>query len=261
MNQDDNNQRIDDYLLGRMKSGERSAFERSIDQDESLAEDIAASRMALDALELAEDQALKVRLQQLEAKLSGSSAPAATSTPAAPESATVVALPGRSRGRWLGVAAALLLMLLAGWFVVNGIGNRPEQLAMTYFEPFPNYATTNVRGDQTEDATMAAFNAYDAADFARAVELFRSLEATDVNRFYLAQSLFAAKEFTAAAPLFSDLAARADFALAPEAVYYAALTDLARGQTTEATKSLETISADPDHPFREQAAALLAELN
>ena len=266
MDKDKRQDRIDDFLLDRLPPGDRSAFEEELLADPDLGEATNATRSALAAVELAEDRALKARLQQLEATLATAADPASANatTPAArpaPE-AKVVQLKNRSHRRWLlAYAAALLLALCAGYFLFNQQADGPEQLARAYFEPFDNYAVGTLRGDDAaETAEAAAYAAYDAADYPRAETLLRGLPATPPNRFYLGQSLLAQGKYPAAADLFNQLRAETDFPLAPEAAYYAALAELGTGDTTAARTLLEDVNSDAGHPFHDAAGRLLAEL-
>ena len=255
--------RIDDFLLDRFDEAELAAFEKELATSEGLESEVRATRLAIDAIELAEDRAIKARLQRLEAGLSGQQAPAEKTLKAAPleqpaPGARVVQMKQRGNvRRLLAYAAALLLALFAGWYVLNGSQPNPQQLAMDYFEPFDNLATNSVRGDEGPTAEGEAYAAYDDGDYALAADRLTELPASPTNRFYLGQSLLAQEKFSAARDIFRALRNEADFALAPEATYFAALSELGSGNAAAARELLTTVAATAGHPFRAQATELL----
>ena len=273
MSNDDKQQRIDDYLLGRADEAARREFEEEVTRDAELSEGLADTELAMDAIEYAEDAALKARLQNLEASLGGrTEADVPQAPPVSAESTAVVrempaphttkagVRPRRNLRRLYGIAAAVLVLLLAGWFVLQPRGyNSPEALAMATFEPYENITPGGVRGGEADPAT-AAFAAYDAGDYATAATALRALPPTAVNRFYLGQSLLATGDYAAAAVQFADVR-MADFGLTLEAEYYLAVARLGEGKTGPARDLLKKIAGESSHPLTEKAQSLLAEVD
>ncbi|MEM1358368.1 MAG: hypothetical protein AAGF89_09225 [Bacteroidota bacterium] len=261
MSSDNKQNRIDDYLLNRASAQGRREFEEEVSRNAELSNDLADTELALAAIELAEDRALKARLQQLEESISSkktSAAPAA----GAPQEAKVTKLkPRLSRNRWLAIAASLLLLLAVGWWAlqpVNG-GNSGAQLAMANFEPYPNIAYQLERGSPNNSPEEAAFLAYEAGDFQAASAAFLDLPASSVGKFYLGQSYLAIEEFAAAEAQFVTLAA-SEFNLAPESSYYLALARLGQGKVSAAKEDLEAIVKNENHPSYTKAKALLEKI-
>ena len=259
--------RVDDYLLGRLGADAAREFDEEVSRNPDLSKALGDTETARAALELAEDRALKARLQALEQRLSAQPSPEQQPDAAERPQPKVVQLPARRPGvrRWLTYAAALLLLLAAGWWVTQAGSPDYRQLAMEHFEPFDNLTGGTVRGEDGPSAAAAtAYAAYDAGDYAEAARLIGALPASDVNAFYLGQSQLALGDFAAAGGLFRTLSQRADFALAPEAAYYAALSELALTDEDNGTEgpvfTLRAIAADLDHPMRAEAQALLRRL-
>lgn len=92
--------------------------------------------------------------------------------------------------RMLTVAASLILMVSVSYFVLNGSGQpTPRDVFTEHYKPYTNL-NGQVRGEAIDDVSMsaAAYNAYDAGNFALAVENFEALvevEKTAENYFYM----------------------------------------------------------------------------
>jgi hypothetical protein len=264
MSKDDRQERIDDYLLGRTDANRRRELEEEISRNADLSEQLADTELAMAAIELAEDQALKARLQDLESTLRSGESGATTAAPQ-PESisgkAKVVSLQRSNSLRFLyGIAAAVVFLLAAGWFILQPTGyESPAALAMASYVPYENITAGTVRGGDSDPAA-AAFVAYDAGRFAEAAEAFSNLPPTAVNKFYLAQSLLGSEQFSAAAAQFTDLT-KVEFGLQQESSYYLALARLGEGETEQAKQLLTEISQTNNHPMKAQASTLLAEID
>lgn len=266
MTNDEQQKRIDDYLLGRSDADARREMDEEISRNAELSAAVGDTELALAAIELAEDQALKARLQNLESRLRGEAAPVAAESTAVvrplatPGTKKAGVQPRRNLRRLYAIAAAVLVLLLAGWFVLQPRGyDSPETLAAATFKPYRNITTGNVRGGEN-DTERAAYDAYDAGDYPTAVSLFEQLPETDTHQFYYGQSLLGNENFAAAARRFDRLRNR-DFGLAEESAYYLALARLGQRKTADARQLLETISATSGHAMQQPAAALLAEVN
>lgn len=90
----------------------------------------------------------------------------------------------------LTVAASLILMVSVSYFVLNGNGQpTPKDVFTEYYKPYNNL-NGQVRGEarDTESMSAAAYNAYDAGNYALAVKNFEALvevEKTAENYFYM----------------------------------------------------------------------------
>ena len=255
MNPDDQQDRIDDYLSGRLADPE--SFERELAANPQLQSDMEATRLALDAIHLGETQRLKERLRKLEAGRAPATAP--------PQEAKVVPIDRKRSRSWLPLAAAAsVLLLVAAFFLLRPAGDNPAVLAMAAYEPYPNIALPITKGGSPEADRATAYIAYEQGDFVAAEQAFRDYASApaerDADRFYLAQSLLAQEKFAAAAPLFEELAGQTEFNLHEESAYYGALARLGLGERDRAARLLEDITADANHPNYSEAVNLLEEL-
>lgn len=269
MDKDKRQDRIDDYLLGQGSPESRREFEEETSRNEDLSRELGDTELAMAAIEMAEDQALKARLQALEQQLSTETRGTAVAPPLTAVAAKrlpetkVVEMRSRRKGpfKLLAYAAALLLMLAVGWWALaQPEGFDAQQLAMDSFTPYKNIATGTVRGEGDDTAEAIAFAAYDAGNYAEAANKFSTLSGSNVHQFYLAQSLLAQEKFADAADIFTKLSTVKDFALAPESSYFAALSRLGLGQKAAAQQALEAIVATPKHLMLAEAKALLAKM-
>ncbi|TXF89400.1 hypothetical protein FUA23_10565 [Neolewinella aurantiaca] len=264
MDKDKLQDRIDGYLSGKGSPEARREFEEEISRDEDLSRELDDTKLAVAALELAEDRALKSRLQDLEARLAHEGAPntevSGVSTPK-PE-AKVIGM-NRRKGwlRLVAYAAALLLLLAAGWWAIaQPAGFDAQQLAMDSFTPYQNIVTGTVRGDNDSSAEAAAFAEYDAGNYVAAAEQLSALPASAKYDFYLGQSLLAQQKYAEAQAVFSSVMGDPDFPLAQEAAYYNALARLGTGAADEARNALVEISDTDGHPMQDEAKALLTKM-
>ncbi len=252
MNTENQQDRIDDYLRGR--ASDPAAFERELQENPQLTEDMNATRLALDALHVAEDAHLKDRLRRLEVGLATAPAP----------SARVVPLHPRPRRQWLNyAAAAALLLFVAGYFMLRPVPTDNALAALDGVEPFPNLSYVITKGGSgTAPNRAAAYTAYESGNYPEAEAAFYALGDEDpVDRFYLAQSLLAQDKYGPARDLFRELATATDFNLTQESAYYEAVAQLGLGDRAGATGTLAGIAAQNDHPMQAEAATLLAELD
>ncbi|NJB86925.1 TolA-binding protein [Lewinella marina] len=251
MNHDEQQERIDDYLRGRLPTPQ--VFERDLQAHPQLQSEMEATRLALDAIDISEHQRLKSRLQRLEAERA----------PVEGAGARVIPIHRRKHRRLLTyVAATALLLFLAGYFILAPDGTESALLAARTVEPYENIAYPITKsGEATDDARAVAYVAYESGDYARAAEAFRGLsDAEPADRFYLAQSLLAEGSFDEAATHFGALASRNDFNLAPESAFYRAVARLGTGEVVDAKAELSRIADTPGHPFRGEAERLLNNL-
>lgn len=255
-------ERIDDYLLGKGSAEQRRELEEEISRNPELSAQLAETELALAAIEVHEDAALKARLQQLEKKITNlAEAPElGTEAPAANAKVVKMKAVSRSRRTWMAYAASLLLLIAAGWWLIQMNNSAtPEQMAMANFEPYRNIAYTFERGSNDETLEADAYRAYEAGEFAAAAKTLQELPPSAAHSFYLGQSLLAQGKYAEAAPIFSEIS-KSTFGLNKESEYFLALAKVGMGQLEAARADLEKIIAVADHPSLTEAKALLSDL-
>ena len=252
MNPEDQQDRIDAYLSGRLADAE--SFEREMEANPQLKSDMEATRMALDAIHISETTRLKDRLRQLESGMR-------TEQREAPQ-AKVVSIKRAGRRSWTTYAAAAAVALLfAAFFLLRPGAQNDAALAMASFEPYDNIAFTITKGGTDEADRATAYIAYESGDYPAAEQAFEALPAPgNADRFYLAQSLLAQEKFADAVTILDELAGQNGFNLHEESEYYAALARLGLGERDRARLALERISTDANHASYSDAVNLLEEL-
>ena len=251
MNPEDQQDRIDAYLSGRLADAE--SFEREMEAIPQLKSDMEATRMALDAIHISETTRLKDRLRELEAGMH---------TERQAPQAKVVPIKRERRRSWTTYAAAAAIALLfAAFFLLRPGAQNDAVLAMAAFEPYDNIAFAITKGGSDEADRATAYIAYERKEYAAAEQAFQALPSpNNADRFYLAQSLLAQEKFTEAVALLDQLAELDDFNLHEESEYYAALARLGLGERERARLALERITTDANHASYSDAVNLLEEL-
>ena len=265
MSPEDQQTRVDNYLLGGGSATERREFEAEAARDAELGRRLADTRTALDAIELFEDDRLKQRLIGVESARGEHLDEQAPAPEAATPTAKVVTMKPlkRSRRTLLAYAASLLLLLAAGWWLIQITSTpSPTELATASFEPYQNIAYSFERSNGDDTTEAAAYRNYESREFAEAERLFRELTATPVRTFYLGQSILAQHKYAAAKEVFAELAQLDPeaFALVGESQYALGVSQLGL-KDIEAAKVALRQAADAQNNDRGEAArALLREL-
>ena len=268
MSPEDQQVRIDNYLLGLGTPEERREFEEELSRDPGLGEQLAGTRLAMDAIELFEDDRLKSHLQTLEAGLAGTQPPA-EATPSAPvpgPEAKVIPLAPlkRSRRTLLAYAASLLLLLLAGWWLFQQSSTTtPAQLAVASFEPYDNITPGPVRSSGDDTTEAAAYRNYDLGNYDQAIQLFSALPPTHPRSFYLGQSLLAQKRYAEAESVFTPLSQLSvdEFSLMGESTYALGISQLGLNEVEAARATLRKAATVPGNRLAGEARALLEKLD
>lgn len=258
MSNDSQQDRIDNYLLGLGTPEERKEFSEEISRNPEISAQVAETELAMAAIEIHEDSAMKARLQQLEASLKASDTTPATNIASKQEAKVVEMKPVKRSGRsWLAIAASVLLLLAVGWYVLQmNAGGSPAQIAMANFEPYDNIAQPFERGSTEESLQADAYRAYEAGDYATAERGFAALPDDGKRPFYLGQSLLAQEKFAEAEAVFLRLVT-SDSPFRQESEYYLALAQLAQGDTAAAKAKLTNIVSDEQHLSYTEARKLL----
>jgi len=254
-------QKADDKLLGRLQ--DEQAFAEELANDPDLAEILADTEMALEAIEAAEDQALKARLQKLEGTLAkqqkGSPLKVVRDVE---EGAKVVPLrPSFIRKNWAATAAAIAIVLSAGYFLLMPSDTMDaSDLFAANFEPYPNIAVALTRSSEASTPDEIAFAAYENGEYERAATLISALGEETKYAFYTAQAYLAQEDYSQAQALLVPIANTPADPLHEEAAWYLALANLGMGDTATAKSKLNTIAQLKGHAYQDEAIALLKEL-
>lgn len=163
----DKDSKIDQYLMGQMTGEELEAFEREIQADPGLAQEVETQKQAVQLLEISRDSKMKANLRAIHQSAIGS--------------AKVVPIKRRKIFRFaLGGVAAILLLYTFYFFFFNT--PNPERLFSDHFAPYP--ISFSVRDANTDPKASEAAIAYKNGDYKTALGLFQVLESQSQNTAY-----------------------------------------------------------------------------
>ena len=236
------------YLDAQLSPEEQADFERRLQTDPDFAETTAFHKQLYAALKNKEADRLKGLLRAAEAVRP-------------PD-----ALPRRDmRWIWPAVAAAAVLVCFCIWFLRPSHSAGTDQaLFAQYFHPYENTYFVVSRDEAPKRPEAAAFQAYEAHDYAAAAARFAALrddQKTPEILFFQANALLSNGQAAAAKMLLVPLAGgQREWPFAAASQWYLALTCLQLGQSKEAKQWLQRIAAEAGHFKKQEAGALLKEM-
>ncbi|MEL7534711.1 MAG: hypothetical protein AAFN10_25615 [Bacteroidota bacterium] len=240
------NQRIEQYLAGKLSPEELAAFEKELDMNEDLKNaitlEIATRTGAFAAGIKDQKEQLHARFYELKS-----------------EEAKIV--PARRRMLYAGAIAAAIVLLVSFFvFVPRTPSSGPELFAANYERPLASV----MRGEDGMEAYKAAQIAYAEGDFAKAVIHYEAalqnalLPSMDEARFYLAIAQMELGQNEAASQNFKQLSDSSDYR--QMGAWYDALLSLKTEQLEEAKAKLAAIAQSQGNFYQSQAQKLLSEL-
>lgn len=240
------NQRIEQYLAGKLSPEELAAFENELAMNEdlkkSLTLEIATRTGAFAAGIKDQKEQLHARFYELKS-----------------EEAKIV--PARRRMLYAGAIAAAIVLLVSFFvFVPRTPSSGPELFAANYERPLASV----MRGEDGFEAYKAAQIAYAEGDFAKAATQYETalqnalFPAKDEARFYLAIAQMELDQNEAAANNFQQLSDSPDYS--QMGAWYDALLSLKLAQIDEAKVKLNAIAQSQGHFYQSAAQQLIAEL-
>ena len=181
-------------------------------------------------------------------------APVAEAPPSQPEAKVVEMRPMR---RYLSIAATVLLVIAAGYFLLRPTSFSNQELFAEAFTPYPNTELLD-RGEA--DARQVAYLAYQSGDYEQAFNLLSALPVDPGNSFFAAQAALESEQAEAAIELLAPLAEDQDFVLHEEAEWSLALAYLQLDRLDEARPLLMAISRERGHEHQGDATTLLTRI-
>jgi tetratricopeptide (TPR) repeat protein len=264
--QPDTHELIERYLLGRLGEDDLQAFEQRLAGEPSLREEVALQRQIFDALRteaLVAD--FRRQLDAVEKKMT-------TET----TGKVVPMRPGGIR-RWLAVAAGVLALAVAGWWVFiknNPVKMTSQELFATYFQPPATIAVSSVQ--RSADTTAAQplpteamqWNSlwkqletqYQQGDFEASIATLEQIKTLDPAGEYASETFFYAALLHLRtgnpASALADLE-KVTVGHTEDKTWYSALALLALGRNDEAKEAFHLI-ARSGHPRSREAERILA---
>jgi len=183
MSERDDNQsdRIDRYVLGKMSSDEALAFEKEISQNADLRKKVEDITDLEAVLSLNEFEKLKKGLRTEKSS---------------------------KMHYWYIAAASIALLFVATFVIYNmSLGSDSEDIYLSYFKPYPNIIDAIDRSDKS---TMSAYQLYEIGNYEEAL---RQLEKTDSDPalFYKAQILMIEGKSFEAITLYKKISKKSKF--------------------------------------------------
>lgn len=258
----DNEEKIEQFILGRLSGDALAAFEAQMKEDPALAGEVNRQQALIQAIRLAP------ALEDFRSKLANMEAQANTLTTGHPLRRVSFA------GRWAWATAAIFLLALSAWLYWQRqqAPASPEALFASAFHPPATLNRTIVRGntDTVSGMTAPAFSdtwntaveAYNQGRFDEAFDGFQKLRNSPQSADFageLAYCFGLTCLQTGAYEQAAEAFVQAGSYASSEAPWYHALTLLALGRHTEAYTALEEIARSTS-PFSNEASTLLEKL-
>lgn len=245
---------LEAYEEGRMPEAERAAFEAKLAADAELRQALHHYRLSRETVEQGIEDTLR---SQLESWAAAETAPDITMEEARPK-ARIVAM----RPRWIRLAAAACMVLLAGWFLLQwaGRGYSDEGLYSASYE-LPSGPALRA-GGALENPLETGFKALENKDFQAAEDFFKTIP-TDHERYgeaqyYLGHAELQLKKYDQAIDAFQAVVRQNEAKFREKADWNLALTYVAAHRTKDmAFKNLLAFMVnDQGHAYHRQAVAL-----
>jgi predicted Zn-dependent protease len=237
---------IDAYLQGELEANANAEVEQRINTDPVFREKLEELRYL--AIGISE-AALRKQLDRFHQTMTPSIAPVHTLPPT-----------GRSwQFRWIAIAASLLIIASAAWWLF-GDGRTPnERLYSAYFSPDIGLPVAMGSEDSTSYTFYDGMISYKEERYADAINKWQSIAAssgfTDTLRYYFAMALLNNKKNTEAEAMLKELTTMNQPAFLDDAYWYLALIRLKNDDRTGAADYLEKIKDG-----RPEAKELLAKI-
>jgi tetratricopeptide (TPR) repeat protein len=241
--------RIDRYLMGQLTEAEKRQFETEFASDEALRDSVRYRQDLMAALKTEGRDALRKELKTLEQ---------------ASRRPSTFGLRLHPLRIWYFSAAAAAVAVLIALALFNSGRQQSKDLFATHFQPYPNVLVPMERDENTPgDLPARAFGYYEQGAYDRAIPILQQLAEGDPQSdygYYLAMCYLELGEADRAISLLEPLSRSTRTRFARHAQWYLALAFLKSGKQQEAIGLLREITANPGHPFLQQAEELLREI-
>lgn len=215
MTNNNNNEKIDSYLDGELNEEEKAAFEKSIEQDALLVEEVLQNKLLRDVIEAGYKEELRTNIRQWK-KEGGKK-----------NSISVAQI--RKLGYRLAAAASVVIILIASIFTLVVPQYSNDRIADRFYEPDADLGS--LRGSNDADILRQAFENYEQGNFTGAIPGFQRYPNNDKALYGLGLSYYQIEDFKNAVETFKTLVARNNIEYTEKAEFYLLLSYLHAGQT------------------------------
>ncbi|MEO1259027.1 MAG: hypothetical protein AAFZ15_09515 [Bacteroidota bacterium] len=238
--------KIDNYLLGRLSTEERNAFEQEMENDATLKQAVQTQQLVLQAVDTIGDLRMRKRINRIHEA-------------SKPKGAKVRTLNSRS---WAIAAIGLVALALCLWMWLRPPLN--ERLYADFFEPHPITFSNRDLNTEVERSLIEASRFYKNNDLKSAAPIFEKY--VDINtaddKLLLAAGIsFMEINNDKALDYFNIILQHAESSYLDHARWYAALVYLNKNETENSKRQLEQLTENKNGFFYQKAESLLSEIN
>ena len=237
---------LDRYYSGELNETERLEIEQRIQSEPEWRKAAAVHQQLTGFLSETDVLELRMELEEVAKEMIGGQKPMEESAQG-------------GRWRW-GIAASILAIIVFSWWWMQ---REPSAAALfaEYYSPYLGYHQQ--RGADGEAALTEAFRAYEAGNYAEAIQEFKQVTVAEDELmvwFYLAQAELAHGNASEARKGFDTVINQGDNFYIAQAEWYICLAHLQMGDLDAARAALDQILLADAHPYLETAIKLRADL-
>jgi hypothetical protein len=242
MNKNEEYQRLEDYLMGRLDPDAHRRMEKVLKENSQLAGEAEQLHILLQGISMSGRLDLKSRLKGIEKSFEAKGK-------------------NKTISWWTYGIAASLIMLLAGSILFLFYNSGPDINA--WYEPYPVLDQAIFRsGKDTNNDFQDALQKYETGEYIMAAEALQKLKVEadkiEIVQFYLASALQAGHKAEKAMPIYKEIADNGKI-FRHQAQWYLSLCYIQMGKPGEAKHELQKLSAG-NSSYARKAADLLDSL-
>lgn len=238
---------IDRFLQKDLNQQELNDFMEKLNSDISFAEEVDLQRIVTKGIELEGVNNLRQRLSAIHQKVKAEQQENKTATKVIPIK------------QWAAVAAAVIILLFAGYNFWNSASAKEDVYAKYYELYQPDFSTRNQETDQAN-----AEKAYREGDFENVIELLQKVKNESGGNarilLGLGNAFLKTSNYQAATESFEEIIKSENELYIDQARWYLALTFLKQGDVDSCRKILQELAQREGADFSQEAKGLLHQL-
>lgn len=238
---------IDRYLEKSLSPEEEKIFEQELQDDPELMRELTSQKVLVDAIKLHGRKDLRRKMSEWDNQLDDT-----FEKHGEPEN--------RFSFRWYYAAAAILILLVSVFVIVQYIDDDQGDIVARHYEPYV-FIPGQTRGVEEVVESAQMFHDYENGRYLKVIEYINQSDASgrsNLVQFLLANSYQALDKFEEAIPIFENIIrTNSDYVLG--AKWYLSLCYLSTGKTAEAKNILQELTQSPSS-FARKAEGLLSEI-
>ncbi|MEL7119473.1 MAG: tetratricopeptide repeat protein [Bacteroidota bacterium] len=215
--------KIDEYLDGELNDQEKNAFEKELEKDATLEQELRANLLLREVIEHGYKEEMRTNIRKWRQESNESNQTGST----------------RIRPLFVRIAAAASVLLVAGMLVFNIILPQysNSNIATAYYEPVGDLAGGS-RSTTDGDVLDEAIAAFENGDYANAITGFQNFPNNDQALYGLAHTYYLTERYNEAAQTFDQLIDKANIEYIEQAQFYKVLSMLKAEQVNDEFNTL-----------------------